>query len=39
MRKAWNLEEAEVVVNVRRDFGNLGVVVDGALCGNETIGL
>jgi hypothetical protein len=39
MRKAWNFEEAEVVVNVRRDLGNLGVVVDGALCGNETVGL
>ena len=39
MPKAWDLEEAEVVVDVRRDLGNLSVVVDSAPCGNETVGL
>jgi hypothetical protein len=39
MPKAWNLEEAEVIVDVGRDLGNLSVVVDGTLCWDETIGL
>jgi hypothetical protein len=39
MRKAWHLEEAEVVLDVRRDLGDPSVIVDGALCWNEIVGL